>query len=90
MVVIWNYYHFKKWNTAFTRNQDTFKFSYLFKNDKQKNMSWTWTTIYIYYNKFEKKNSKIHLYGKIVFGKTDMPSFSKVIMLAHYNSFIYV
>jgi hypothetical protein len=77
MVVIWNYYHFKKWNTEFTRNQDTFKFSYLFKNDKQKNMSWTWTTIYIYYNKFEKKKFKFICMEKLFLGKQTCNPFLK-------------
>ncbi len=38
MVMISNYYHFKKRNTEFTRNQDIFKTSYLLKNDKKENM----------------------------------------------------
>jgi hypothetical protein len=37
--MIWNCYHFYKQNIEFTRDQDIFKNSYLFKNDKQKNMS---------------------------------------------------
>jgi hypothetical protein len=41
-----------------------FKFSYLLKNDKQKNMSCIWTTIIIYYNKLQKNCSKIHSYEK--------------------------
>jgi len=34
--MIWNYYHFKRWNTKFTRNEDMSKNSYLFKNDEKK------------------------------------------------------
>jgi hypothetical protein len=41
LVTIWNCYPFYKQNIEFTRNHDTFKNSYLFKNDKQKNMSCT-------------------------------------------------
>jgi hypothetical protein len=29
--MIWIYYHLKRWNTNFSRNQDTFKNSYLLK-----------------------------------------------------------
>jgi hypothetical protein len=36
LVMIWNYYHFKKHNIEVTKYLHTFKFSYLFKNDKQK------------------------------------------------------
>ncbi len=36
LVMIWNYYHFKRWNTKFSRNQDTFKTSYLLENDEKK------------------------------------------------------
>ncbi len=32
LVMIWNCYHFKKWNIEFTRNCHIFKKSYLFKN----------------------------------------------------------
>jgi hypothetical protein len=53
--MILNYYHLKICNTKFTRNYDTFKNSYLLKNDEEKNMSYTWTTISIYYNKLQKK-----------------------------------
>jgi hypothetical protein len=38
----------------FTKNHDTFKFSYLLKNDEEKNISCIWTTISIYYNKLQK------------------------------------
>jgi hypothetical protein len=31
LVMIWNCYHLKRWNTKFTRNQFIFKNSYLFK-----------------------------------------------------------
>jgi hypothetical protein len=50
MVMIWNYYHLKIWNTKFTKNQNTFKILYLLKNDEEKNMSCIWTTINSYYN----------------------------------------
>jgi S-adenosylmethionine:diacylglycerol 3-amino-3-carboxypropyl transferase len=53
--MIWNYYHLKRWNIEFTRNHDIFKNSLLFKNDEEKNISCTWTTIGIYYNKLQKK-----------------------------------
>ncbi len=36
LVMIWNCYYFSKQNVEFTRNQNTFKNSHLFKNDKQK------------------------------------------------------
>jgi hypothetical protein len=39
-------------------------FSYLFKNDKKKNMSCTKKTISIYYKKLQKKSSRIHSYEK--------------------------
>jgi len=45
---------FLKTNTEFTRNQDTFKNSYLLKSNEEKNMSCTWTIISIYYNKLQK------------------------------------
>ncbi len=34
--MIWIFFHFYKQNIEFTRNQETFKNSNLFKNDKQK------------------------------------------------------
>jgi hypothetical protein len=58
----------------FTRNQDTFKISYLFKNDEEKNLC-TWTTISIYDNKLQKNCSKIHSYEKVFFDKKDMQFF---------------
>jgi len=36
--MIWNYYHFERWNIEFIRDQDTFKNSYLLKNDEKKNV----------------------------------------------------
>jgi hypothetical protein len=53
--MIWNYYHFLRQNIEFTKNEDTFKNSYLFKNNEEKNMSCIWTTINIYYNNLKKK-----------------------------------
>jgi hypothetical protein len=50
-------------------------------------MSCTWTNINIYYNKLQKNCFKIHSYEKKSFGKKDILSFFKVIMLAHYISF---
>jgi hypothetical protein len=35
--MIWNYYHFYRQNNKFIRIQDTFKNSYLLKNDEEKN-----------------------------------------------------
>jgi hypothetical protein len=58
--MIWNCYHFHKHTTKFTRNLDILKNSYLFKNDKKKNMSCTKTIINIYYNNLQKDCSKIH------------------------------
>jgi len=51
MVMIGNYYHFKRWNNKFTKNHNTFKSSYSLKNDEEKNMSCIWTTISTYYKK---------------------------------------
>jgi hypothetical protein len=48
----------------------------------------TWTIISIYYNKLQKTNSKIHSYEKVLFGKKDIWSFSKIIMLACCISFV--
>jgi len=45
----------------------TFKNSYLFKNDKQKNMSCTRTTISVYYNKVQKQLFKNSLVWFIFF-----------------------
>jgi hypothetical protein len=61
----------------FTRNQDTFKNSHLFKNNKQKNMLCTGTTISIYHNKLQKNCSKIHSYEKGFFGKMTCNFFLK-------------
>jgi len=36
--MIWNCYHFKKWNTKFTRNQHIFKNSHLLKNILKKHV----------------------------------------------------
>ncbi len=35
LVMIWNSYHFYKYTIKFTRNNDTFKNSFLFENDKK-------------------------------------------------------
>jgi len=69
--------HFYKQNIEFTRNQDTFKNSHLFKNDKQKNMSCIGTTISIYHNKLQENCSKIHSYEKKKFGKRTCNLFFK-------------
>jgi hypothetical protein len=50
-------------------------------------MACTWTTISIYYKKLQKNCSKTHLYEKVFFGKKDIESFSKVIMLFRCISF---
>jgi len=86
LVMIWNCYHFYKHNIKFTRNYNTFKNSYLFKNDEQK-LSCNRTTTSIYYNKLPKKRFKIHSYEIENWGKWHVQSFSKVIVLAHYISF---
>ncbi len=70
LVMISNFYHLKKWNIEFTRNEHTFRNSYLFQK-KIKNMSCIWTIIKINYKKIQ-KISKTHLYGKIIFGQKDM------------------
>jgi hypothetical protein len=49
--MIWKYYHFKRRSIEFTKNKDTFKNSYILKNNEEKNMLCTWTTMNIYYNK---------------------------------------
>jgi hypothetical protein len=36
LVMIWNYYQFKRRNIKFTRNKENFKNSYLLKNDEEK------------------------------------------------------
>ncbi len=41
----------------------------------------------IFKNKLQKKNSKIHLHVKVLFGKIDVQSFSKVIPLAPSDRF---
>ncbi len=64
-----------------------FLIKYLCINDEEKNMSCTWTTIKNYYNKLQKNCFKIHSYEKNSFGKKDIQSFSKIIMLAHCISF---
>jgi hypothetical protein len=92
--MIWNYNHLKKWNTEFTRNQDTFKNSYLLKNDKEKNISCTWTTISIHYNKLQKKSFKIHSYEKVFFGKKHVVLFynnpigSLYHVCTHWSTFL--
>jgi hypothetical protein len=53
--MIWNYYHFKRRNTEFTRNHETLKNSYLFKNDKEKKSHVLGKNIKIYYKKLQKK-----------------------------------
>jgi hypothetical protein len=53
--MIWNDYHFLKQNIEIKENHDTFKFSYLLKNDEEKINVIIWTTIIIYYNKFHRK-----------------------------------
>jgi len=78
----WNYYHFKKQNTEFTRNWDIFKNSYVLKNDEKKELC-TWITISIYYNMLQKNCSTIHSYEKGFFGKKYLHSFFIVIMLVH-------
>jgi hypothetical protein len=83
MVMIWNYYHLKRWNTKFTKNQDTFKNLYLLKNDKEKNMSCIWTTINIYYNKLQKQLFQSSFIWKSFFGKKDIQSYFTLIPLAH-------
>jgi hypothetical protein len=54
--MIWNYYHFYKYNITLNLQgiNTLFKKSYLFKIDKQKNVSYTRTTISIYYKKLQK------------------------------------
>jgi hypothetical protein len=51
------------------RNENTLKNSYLLKNDKQKNMSCTMTTISINYNKLQKQLLQNSLYEKKNLGK---------------------
>jgi hypothetical protein len=51
-------------------------------------MSYTKTTISIYYKKSQKKYcSKIHSYEKVVFGKKGMHFFFPIILVVHCISF---
>ncbi len=77
MVVFWNYCHFKKQNTEFTRNWDTFKNSYLVKNDKQKKCHVFGQLYAFIITSCKKKNSKIHLYEKGFLGKMTCSLFFK-------------
>jgi hypothetical protein len=53
LVMIWNCYHFLKHNIEVTKYLHTFKFSYLFKNDKQKNRSCIGTIVNIFYKNLQ-------------------------------------
>jgi hypothetical protein len=71
MVMIWNYHHFQMQNTKFTRNQDTFKNSYLLKNDEEKKCHVLGQLWAIIITSYKKNCSKIHLHkNKILQKKT--------------------
>jgi hypothetical protein len=88
LVMIWNFYHFKRQNFEFTKNQHNFKILYLFKNYKLKSMSCIWTIISIYCNNLQKQLLKNSFVWKSYFGrKIYMWSYFKIMLLARLISF---